>query len=166
MALSYLTASFIIVMMMFATLVYVANTVVTHMTLVSRALNTLREENTYLKQSLAITSASYLNNCIVFNLSNFGSTSVILDESLTLLLEYSSSSGKVIEVLEYGKSWFLEGVYIGSRLYPVRNTLELRPGATASIKACSTQMPIPGEPILIVITTLRGVRAEYVFTYG
>lgn len=166
MALSYLTASFIIVMMMFATLVYVANTVITNMAFISKALNTLREENTYLKQALIITSANYLNNCIFFNLSNLGSTAVLLDESSTLLLEYSSSSGKVIEVLEYGRSWSLEGIYIGGRLYSIRDALELRPGVTASIKACPTQVPIPGDPILIVITTSRGVRAEYVFTYG
>lgn len=166
MALSYLTASFIIVMMMFATLVYVANTVITNIAFVSKALNTLREENTYLKQVLTIMSANYLDNCVFFNLSNLGSTAVLLDESSTLLLEYSGSSGKVIEVLEYGKSWFIEGVYIGGKLYSTRDALELRPGAIASAKACPTQVPTPREPILIVITTSRGVRAEYVFTYG
>ncbi|MCS7108965.1 MAG: hypothetical protein NZ911_06180 [Sulfolobales archaeon] len=167
MAFSYTVVSFIIIGMMFALLMYVGNTVITHIVTIGKITNSIREERQTSKHALIIQSAKCLDNHVFFNLSNVGSTSPIIDSSSTLILEYVSNhtQKRLVDLPKLGESWFIEGYYVTNKYYTSRSEfIELKPGARALIKVLPSDIPSPNHPILIVFTTARGARAEYVFT--
>ncbi|MEM0454095.1 MAG: hypothetical protein QXO98_05520 [Sulfolobales archaeon] len=169
MAFSYTIVSFIIIGMMFTLLIYVGNTVVSYITTINRFFNPIKGEYRTLTQVLIVQSANYSNGYIFLNLSNSGSSSIIIDNSSTLILEYVSNytNRRVIEFSKFGESWFIEGYFIANNYFTHNDVfIDLRPGTTTLLKVVPSDTPSPNNPILIVFTTHKGVRAEYVFTYN
>lgn len=169
MVFSYTIVSFIIIGMMFTLLIYVGNTVVSYITITNKLSNPVKERHASLMHTLIIQSANYSNGYIFFNLTNLGPTSQIIDSSSTLILEYISGHtlGRMIEVMKFGESWVIEGYFIANK-YSIYsgNFIELRPGTTILIKVIPSEIPSLNDPILIVLVTKQGMRAEYVFTHS
>lgn len=166
LALSLMVSSFIVVGMMLIVLFYVAITLVNYASSINKALSLRVEELNSLRTSLIVRSASYSDGRIVVNVGNVGSTSVLIDSTTTVLIEYvaSSTSERVVEILKWGKEWLVTGYLVGSNYFPSANGfVDLKPGATAVIELIPSQSPSPNMPISIVFTTSRGVRVEYVF---
>ncbi len=166
MSASLVVTSFIIIGMMFFFLIYIANTVVTGLGLISKAVE-LRRDAELSKPMLRVQSAKCLSNYVEVNLSNVGSSSTFIDRSTTVIIEYlvNGSSEHVVEVLRYGESWFITGYYIGSKFYQNSNDfVELKPGMVVVINMLPSKTPSTDNPILLVITTANGERVEYIFT--
>jgi len=147
-------------------LAIIANFVITYVATASRLLDLSKY---YRRPTLLITQARTVGgNTVILNITNQGPESVIIDASTTLLLDYRSEGGpgRVVEVLSYGTSWYVDALVIGGSSYPVTPgaVIEVKPGATASAVATVSSNIAPGSTVVLVLVDRWGSRVEYVFT--
>lgn len=152
---------------MIVVLATVANFVVTYVTTVSKILELSRE---YRRSLPIITGASIEGGQrVLFNVTSLGPEPVVIDSTATLLVDYQPVEGseRVVEVLSYGVSWYVNGLSIGSIVYPVAPgaIIEVKPGATARAVAVVSRGIAPSSVVVLVLVDRWGARAEYVITY-
>jgi hypothetical protein len=146
-------------------LAVLTNFVVTYVATAGRLLELSRY---YRRPTLLIGGARVVGGGrVVFNVTNQGPESVIVDSSTTLLLDYQAGdgSGRVTELLSYGTSWYVEALVVGGSTYPVTPgaAVEVKPGATARVVATVGGGIAPGSTVILVLVDRWGSRAEYVF---
>lgn len=155
---------------MFLLLALLVNFVYSYSTAVSKLVSLARSSGLYRRSALEVSGARVVNEVeVVFNLTNRGPEPTTLDLTSTLLVDYSAEGlGHVVEVLNYGTSWYVREVVIGTNTYSIATgfPVELKPGATAMIRASLSSNIVPGSTVTIVFTDRWGSRVEYTFTYS
>lgn len=133
----------------------------------SLSLNSAKEIRNQMNSAMKIISAYYLleENKIIINITNAGSSSIILGRKTDIVVDYIDSNGsRRLELLVFG-DWYPIRLYINNYTVSISDIsfVEIPPGIICEI-AFSTSNPIdPNYPVIIVLITPSGVRAEYVF---
>lgn len=171
MAVSLTVVSFIIVGLMLLLLFIVVGTILSYVDVVNKFMETRREEIYPSKPTLVITNISIVNDtCFTFRLNNTGSMSTLLDSSMTVIVDYyeNATLEHHVESLEFNVSWYVVNVTVGSRTYTIPRgyVVELKPGQSANILACVSYPISTSKSVVVVVSDSKGVKAEYVFTYG
>lgn|GEM_PF-5283722 len=118
------------------------------------------------KAVLVVERAYLEESCVNLVLTNRGSSSVIIDEHASVLLDYYQQNGlRKIELLQFGASWFVSRTLAEVTQSPASSlAVELKPGGSAVIRACPSQQMDSSKQVTIVIVSKLGVKAEYVYT--
>ncbi len=170
MSVSAVVTASIMIVSMIAVLATLANFIVTYAVNMNKVLELKRLEGSSQKPMLLVVDA-YVEGCnITFKLRNLGPTSAFMNPSSTLIVDYyvNETAEHAVEVLSYGVSWYVAELVVGNNSYPmaVGEPVELKPGATAVIRASLGFVPSPNQTVVLVLMDGRGVRTEYVFTYS
>ncbi|GEM_PF-1327785 len=170
MSFSVVITTSIMIISMIVVLVTLANFIITYAVNMNKVLELKSIESNSQKAVLLIDNVSVEDSCITFRLRNLGPTSVLISSTSTLLVDYYTNETleHVVEVLHYSISWYVSELIIGNNSYVVMSVgaVELRPGVIAIAKAFLSSTPSPNHVIVLVLTDDKGVRTEYVFTYG
>lgn len=121
-----------------------------------------------LNARLAIDGVTYSGSTLCMNLSNEGSSSIILDRGSLMLLDYISSntSSRKILLIPYDKIT-VNRVLLSNKSYVVRETtaIELLPGAT--VELCTSISDIDtSNPFIIVFSLPIGVKVSKITYLG
>jgi len=105
-------------------------------------------------------------NLLVFNLTNDGSTSVLIDRRTELLVIYIEAvNGTKKYILQlYGRDWVITNLFIGNNtvVVPQGRPIELFPGVVAEASSCLPLDLSLNDSVVLVLTTKKGVVTEYV----
>lgn len=165
MAVAPAVVSSIFLLASIALLAVFGSLLVQYATSLVRARELLRREIEASRGVLVIEGVHTEGGCLIINLTNRGSSSVIVDERATVLLDYYTPAGhRLVEPLEAGTSWFVGRS--PSEADTSNAVVELRPGGSAIVRACPSHQFDTSRPIVVVVVSRLGVRAEYVYSYG
>ena len=138
------------------------NTVFTSLSTSSSKLSKL------LNIRLSITSATYHNGTLCFNISNYGGKSLVIANGSILLLDYLSTSlgRRKITIIPY-EEIIVNRLFLGneSLIINSRTAIELMPGSI--VEFCVFNQDInTSSPLVMVFTSSYGVKASRIFNFG
>lgn len=167
MAVAPVLVSSIFVIAAITILVVFGTMLVQYYTSLMRVRELFRQEIEASKAVLIVEKAYLEENCVILNLVNRGSSSVIIDEHATVLVDYYTARGfREIEVLQRGTGWLVSRAKAEVAQPTTDSVVELKPGSSATVRVCPLQQPDLSKPAVVVVVNKLGVRAEYVYTHG
>ncbi len=105
-------------------------------------------------------------NLLVFNITNEGSASVLIDRRTELLVIYVEAvNGTKKYLLQlYGRGWVITNLFIGNNTvtFAQGRPVELFPGMVAEASSCLPLDLSLNDSAVLVLITKRGVVSEYV----
>ncbi len=118
--------------------------------------------------NLHIEGVSYNNYVLCMNISNDGSSSVVLDRGSLMLIDYVSlsSGSREILLIPYDK-FTVSRVFLGNKSYVINETtaIEVLPGAT--VELCTTISDIDtSNPLITILSLPIGVKVSRITYLG
>jgi archaellum component FlaF (FlaF/FlaG flagellin family) len=130
------------------------------------AVKETRLEGAVLKIVNATITPQSTCNLLVFNITNDGSTSTVIDHRAELLVIYTESANKTRKYLIqfYGRDWVITELIIDNKslAVPQGRALQLLPGMVAEAYSCLPLDISLNDSVVLVLTTKTGEVSQYV----